>query len=159
MSRAGATGGARLRNRQWGLDFLCAVRALARARQYTFGVIAVIALSVAINLAVFAIAAPALVALLPFARSPQQLVAIREVPEHGGAAASVAPGDYALLRALRTIPQVAAYASGPEVAFTLLHHGPAQRLPGAIVSGDFFSVLQAAPLLGRTLLPADDLKR
>lgn len=142
-----------------GLDFLCAVRALARARQYTFGVVAVIAPSVAINLAVFAIAAPALVAPLPFARSPQQLVAIREVPPRGGAPASVAPEDYALLRALRTIPQVAAYASGPEVAFTLLHHGPAQRLPGAIVSGDFFSVLQAAPLLGRTLLPADDLEQ
>lgn len=137
------------------LDLLYALRALRRAKLYAIGVVSIVALAAAINLAVFAVVAPALVAPLPFAKAPDRLVAIREA--HAGAPAHVAPRDYALLQALRTIPQVAAYASGPEISFTLLGHGLAERVPGAIVSGDFFSVLRARPMMGRVLLPSDDL--
>src|SRR5207248_9749971 len=67
----------------------------------------------------------------------------------------VPKGGFALLRERSHTMQVAAYAPG--VGYNLTSEGEAVRLTGATVSGDLFSVLGAAPNLGR-VFTLDDQK-
>ena len=139
------------------LDLACEWRSLLRARSYSLGMISVIALAVAINSAVLAVVAPALIEPLPFAASGASLVSFREVNRSGQNPTLVAPRDFPLLNRLPGLSSVAAYVHGPEIEFTVAGAETNRRLPGAIVSGDFFSTLGANAALGRALGPADDL--
>lgn len=139
------------------LDLACEWRSLLRARSYSLGTTSVIALAVAINSAVLAVVAPALIEPLPFAASGGNLVSFREVNRSGQNPTLVAPRDFPLLSRLPGLTSVAAYVHGPEIEFTAAGAETLRRLPGAIVSGNFFSTLGVTAALGRVLGPADDL--
>jgi putative ABC transport system permease protein len=140
-----------------GLEIKCAVRSLLRSPVYSVAVALTVALCLALSWTVYVEVGPALVGQLPFARQPGRLVSIGEIAPSRTVADPVAPADFELLHGLRTLSAVAAYASGPGIAFTLTGRGAPRRYQGCVVSGKFFQVMQARAALGRLLAPPDNL--
>jgi putative ABC transport system permease protein len=61
-----------------------------------------------------------------------------------------------LERATRSVENLSAFR---EWLFNFTGDGEPEQTPGALVSGNFFAALGTAPMLGRVLLPADDVPR
>lgn len=61
-----------------------------------------------------------------------------------------------LERATRSVENLSAFR---EWLFNFTGSGEPEQTPGALVSGNFFAALGTAPILGRVLLPEDDIPR
>jgi predicted permease len=149
-------------------DFKYAVRRLALQPGFTVIAVLTLALGIGANTAIFSVIDAVLLRSLPV-REPERLVLWTDAPDEGAMMGTLFSGrweyfPYPVYRASReqfkTLSGVAALRS-TQTALSILGEsdatdGPAQMGTGQLVSGNYFSVLGAGALLGRTLLPTDD---
>jgi putative ABC transport system permease protein len=111
-----------------------------------------LALGIGANSAIFSVVNAVLLRPLQF-KEPQRLVRIWEKLPQGGTG-SVSPPNLKDWREQNDVlAGIAAYST---INFNLQNQESPERVPGAIVSADFFEVLGMAPILGRTLRAGED---
>ena len=134
-------------------DLRHALRVLVKAPGFAVTVVAVLALGIGANTAIFSIVYGVVLKPLPFADS-SRLVALQALtrgePDGIG---YLDLRDWAAQS--KTIDRMAGYA---ENGATLTGSGEAEGLDVVAVSGDFFQILGVPPLRGRWLTAADDGK-
>jgi putative ABC transport system permease protein len=132
-----------------------ASRQLRRAPAFSAAVIAIAALGVGANAAIFSVVRAVMLRPIPMAE-PDRLVRIRENFANGAEETqlNLAPITWRRWRESNTVFTDIAVATG--AAFTLTGEGAAEYVPAAVISHNFFSVLGVRPALGRDLLPEED---
>lgn len=144
-------------------DLKYCTRRLLRSPGFTLIAVLSLALGIGANTAIFTLIKQVLLQNLPV-RDPQQLVTFGK-STGGGILGGIDLGTadmftYDFARQLEADPGpfqgVAAYASrSPKANVRLSSSAAAMQVPTELVSGNFFSVLGAKPLLGRTIAPFD----
>ncbi len=152
-------------------DIRVSLRSLAKSPGFTGVAILSIALGIGGNTAIFTLIHQVLLRNLPV-RDPQQLVTFAK-SDGGGVVGGVDLGFNGLFpwyfaRQLEVDPGpfqgIASYSSfsskvslrPPSHAGTPDANTPAILVPASLVSGSYFSLLGAQPLLGRTIAPSDN---
>jgi len=138
-------------------DFRYSVRVLLRAPSFALAVVAVLALGIGANTAIFSIVNTVLLRPLPL-DEPDRLVRLFHVPPQstfpGMKRFSVSPANfYDWQRDARLFDGMALYRSR---SFTLTGGGNAEAIVAGAVGDGFFQVVRARPLLGRVFLPEED---
>jgi predicted permease len=152
-------------------DVRISVRSLARSPGFTAVAILSLALGIGGNTAIFTLIHQVLLRNLPV-RDPQQLVTFGN-SEGGGVLGGVDLGSYGMFpwyfaRQLQADPGpfqgIASYLSFSQKVSVRLpatvkdsSNNAAILAPANLVSGNFFSVIGAQPLLGRAITPSDDV--
>ncbi len=137
-------------------DLRYGIRALRKSPAYSLVAVATLAIDIGAGTAVFSIASAVLVRPLPYA-DPARLVRIFETnPLKNWTRNIASPANYADWRRQNTVfTDIAAYeqfniaGSGASEVF-LTGRGEPQGLKALGVTGNLFTVLGAAPLMGRT---------
>jgi predicted permease len=129
-------------------DFRHGARLLRRSPLFTFAALATMALGVAAVTTIFAVVHAVVLRPLPF-RDPERLVALWESnPERGWVFTYAAPANVLDWRERAgSFEDVAAH--GGVGRMSLSGDGEPERISGAYVTGNFFSVLGITPRLGR----------
>jgi predicted permease len=135
-------------------DIKFAARVLVRDRGFALTVIAVLALGIGANAAIFSVVDALLLRPLPF-HDPDRLVMIWEdASEVGFPKNTPAAGNYySWKERSRTFIDIAA-STGASANLTL--DGPPEFVMGRRVTANFFDVLGVQPALGRAFTEADD---
>jgi len=131
-------------------DLRIAVRALWKNPGFTLIVVFILALGIGGTTAIFSAVRAVLLRPLAFPE-PERLVRAFNVTR--GRRGTVSPPDFSDWRTQSTA--FTGLAAMNEGSFALTGDGPAEQIPGAAVTGDFFGVMAVAPLLGRPLGRAD----
>ncbi len=163
--------GLRLRD-ELSMDLRYSIRMLAKSPSFTAIALLSLALGIGGNTAIFTLINQVMLRNLPV-RNPEQLVAFGD-SIFGGVAGGIDLGGFGgyfpwdFTRSMQTDPGpfqgIAAYGSfSNKVSIRPVAAGgttdassPAILAPANLVSGNYFSVLGAQPLLGRTIQPSDD---
>ncbi len=152
-------------------DTRISLRMLAKAPAFTAIALLSLALGIGGNTAIFTLINQVMLRNLPV-RNPEQLVTFNR-EEGGGEAGGIDMGSYGLFpwyfaRQLQADPGpfqgIASFCSFSNKANIRLpstggatdSNAPAILAPANLVSGNFFSVLDAQPFMGRAITPADD---
>jgi hypothetical protein len=132
-----------------------AVRSLLKAPGFSAAVVLTLAIGLGANAALFAVVNRILLRPPPYA-DPARLVAVGETRDglRDRPGPVSAPTFLAWQRETRTIERLAAYRPW---GFVLTGSGEPERLTGARVSADLFSLLGITPTLGRTFTPDEDV--
>jgi len=138
-------------------DFRYSLRALRRAPSFTIAVVAVLALGIGANTAIFGIVNTVLLRPLPF-DEPDRLVRIFHVPPQaafpGMRRFSVSAANfYDWQRDARLFERMALYRFR---SFTLTGGGTPVAIVAGAVGDGFFETVRAQPLLGRVFLADED---
>jgi putative ABC transport system permease protein len=138
-------------------DFRYSLRTLLRAPSFAIAVMAVLALGIGANTAIFSIVNTVLLRPLPFDQ-PDQLVRLFHVPPQatfpGMPRFSVSAANfYDWQRDARSFEKMALYRFR---FFTLTGAGNPRALVAGAVGDGFFDVVRAEPMLGRVFLPEED---
>jgi putative ABC transport system permease protein len=144
-------------------DLRYGLRLLARSPGFTAIALFTLMLGIGATAAIFSVVDAVLLRALPY-RDPQRLVSVFEdITDVGFPRNTPAPGNYADWKAQTRIFEDAAAASdGGRFNIFNLTAGPArqpsepERLQGASVTQNLFSVLGATPSLGRVFVPEED---
>ncbi len=144
-------------------DLKHCVRGLLRSPGFTLIAVLSLALGIGANTAIFTLIKQVLLQNLPV-RDPQQLVTVGK-STGGGILGGIDLGTadmftYDFARQMEANPGpfqgFAAYTSfSPRVSVRVSSSAAALQIPASPVSGNFFNVLGAAPLMGRTIAPFD----
>jgi putative ABC transport system permease protein len=135
-------------------DVRFALRTLRKSPLFTFTVIATLAVGIGANTAIFSFVDVLLLRPLPYS-SPDRLVAIWEdFSSRGGPAQEwFTPPDFADVRdRARALDEVSLYNGWTP---NLTGSGEPERITGAIVSANYFSLLGVAAAVGRTFATED----
>lgn len=136
-------------------DLRFAGRTLARSPAFTVVALCTLALGIGATTAIFTVVNGVLLRPLPFPE-PDRLVVVRERSADVHPATPVSPQTYLDWRArARTLERIAAVR---QVGMNVVSRGEAAQLPCLQVTGDFFSILGVAPLLGRPIRPGEDVE-
>ena len=139
-------------------DFRQALRVFRRAPSFALAVVAVLALGIGANTAIFSIVNAVLLRPLPY-DEPGQLVRLFHIPPQstfpGQATFSLSPANF--LDWQRDSTSFEAMAAYRGRQFTLTGSGGAEALRAGVVGPDFFKITRVQPLLGRTFLPEEHL--
>ncbi|HSC26423.1 MAG TPA: ABC transporter permease, partial [Vicinamibacterales bacterium] len=128
-------------------DVRFAWRALRRAPGSTCAAALTLAVGIGACAAVFAVLYSVLLRPLPFRQAGRLVTLSNTIPASGVAAFPFSQPELFALRAdAAAFEALAAYVPA---SLNLRDEGPAERVPGARVSANFFDVLGAPPLLGR----------
>ncbi|HVZ84804.1 MAG TPA: ABC transporter permease [Terracidiphilus sp.] len=137
-------------------DLRYAARQLRRAPGFTFTAVLTLALGLGANIAVFSLLNCVLLRPLPAPHADQLAVLRADRSDDGANGPNYAFGA-PFLRGLEQhhdgFESVAGYSVRP---FQVRSESANVRVPGAMVSGEFFQMLETPPLLGRWLTPRDD---
>jgi putative ABC transport system permease protein len=138
-------------------DLRYSLRVLTRTPSFALAVVAVLALGIGANTAIFSIVNSVLLRPLPF-DEPDRLVRIFHVPPQatfpGMPRFSVSAANfYDWKRDVRLFEGMALYRFRP---FTVTGGGRAEAVVAGAVGDGFFETLHAQPLLGRVFLPEED---
>jgi len=138
-------------------DLRYAFRVLSRAPSFAAAVIAVLALGIGANTAIFSIVNAVLLRPLPFDQ-PDRLVRLFHEPPQSAFPGihlfSVSPAnDFDWKRDARAFESMAIYRFR---SFTLTGGGNAEAVVAGAVEADFFRVVGARPALGRAFLQEED---
>jgi putative ABC transport system permease protein len=138
-------------------DLRYSLRVLRRTPSFALAVVAVLALGIGANTAIFSIVNTVLLRPLPF-EQPDTLVRLFHVPPQatfpGMPRFSVSAANfYDWKRDARLFDGMALYRFRP---FTITGGGRAEAVVAGAVGDGFFEVLRARPLLGRVFLPEED---
>jgi putative ABC transport system permease protein len=135
-------------------DLRYAIRLLFRDRLFTFIAVAMLALGIGANSAIFAVVNAVLLRPLPY-RDPGRIVQIEElIPTITRQGMAGTPRD--VLAFQRNSKAFSAVAGFTPIALDLTGQSQPERLPGARVSAELFAVLGVQPMLGRSFTPAED---
>jgi predicted permease len=139
-------------------DLKFATRILFKAPTFSLVAILTLALGIGANAAIFSVVENVLLRPLPFSH-PERLVRIFEAPDETGArATSLNLTDRTVVRFRQfgnDIFEDVAGATGLAVTVGLDDGSPAQTLPAAQVTSNFFSVLGLPPAQGRSFTAED----
>ncbi len=149
-------------------DLRIGIRSLLKSPGFTAVALLSLALGIGGNTAMFTLIHQVLLRDLPV-RDPQQLVAFGD-SVYGGVAGGIELGDFGgyfpwdFAKQLEANPgpfqAIASYGSFSNKVSVRLTTGASASAailaPATLVSGDYFSVLGAQALIGRTILPSDD---
>lgn len=136
-------------------DFRYALRGLARSRGFTLASVAILALGIGANTAVFTIVDPILLRR-PNLPSPDELVRIYSTaPDRGVTSNAVGVGEHYdwRSRGIDSLESFSAYYSEQAI---LSVEGVAERVELAVVGEDFFSTLGVGSAEGRTFAPTEN---
>ena len=125
---------------------------LHRSPAFSATVIAVLALGIGANVAMFSVVDAVLLKPIPFP-APDRIVGVWEAPRPGVFNATQGP-EY--LEWKRLAPVFAALSAEQPVSATLTGAGEPTRLAGKAVTSEYFRVFPAPVELGRTFTPDDD---
>ena len=134
-------------------DIRYAIRSLTRAPGFTALAIATLAIGIGANTTIFSAVRAVLLRPLPYPE-PQELIQGTWI-WRGDTGTAYSPSDFTDLR--RENSTLSGLAAMNGVSYALTEEGDAEQIPAGAVSGDFFPVLGARALHGRTLLPSDDV--
>ena len=138
-------------------DFKHGLRILLKNPAYTAVAIMVLALGIGANTAIFSVVNAVLLRPLPF-RDPARLVQVWHVPPPksfpGMTEFAVSAANFIDWQKQNHVFDKMAILTGS--ALTLTSNDQPEELQGAAVSSDFFSTMQARPLLGRTFTDDED---
>ena len=130
-------------------DVRFGVRMLGRSRGLTAIAISALALGIGANTAIFSVVNAVLVRPLPYP-DPERLVWFWEV-QPNLPQAPFSAGDFLDFQAqCQSFEQLAAMH---RVNFTMTGREAAERLPGMVVTPNFFTTLAVQPIVGRAFLP------
>jgi predicted permease len=132
-------------------DVRFGVRMLGRSRGLTAIAILALALGIGANTAIFSVVNAVLVKPLPYP-DPERLVWLWEV-QPSLAHAPFSAGDFLDMQAQNQ--SFEELAGMHMVSFTMTGRGRAERLPGMVVTPNFFTTLGVQPILGRAFLPSE----
>jgi putative ABC transport system permease protein len=138
-------------------DLRLAVRRLWKHKGFTAAACATLVLGIGAVTAAFSVVYGALLKPLPY-RAPDELVALAtSIPQlrHIAPSLPVRAADFEEFR--RSNSTLAAMAALRPVEFTLTGTEEPERLYGARVSANLFTMLGVSPVLGRTFEPEDDV--
>jgi len=138
-------------------DVRYSLRVLGRAPSFALAVIAVLALGIGANTAIFSIVNAVLLRPLPF-DEPDRLVRLFHVPPQSTFPgmrrfAVSAANFYDWKRDARLFEKMAIYRFR---FFTMTGNGDARAITAGAVEPDFFDVVRARPIAGRVFLPEED---
>ncbi|MDQ1405022.1 MAG: hypothetical protein QOG55_651 [Acidobacteriaceae bacterium] len=138
-------------------DFKHGLRVLLKNPAYTAAAIIVLALGIGANTAIFSVVNAVLLRPLPF-RDPARLVQVWHVPPPksfpGMTEFAVSAANFIDWQKENHVFDKMAILTGS--ALTLTGNDQPEELQGAAVSSDFFSIMQARPILGRTFTDDED---
>jgi putative ABC transport system permease protein len=135
-------------------DVRYGLRGLRRSPGFSAVAILTLALGIGANTAIFSVVHAVLLRPLPY-RDPSRLVYISEFWPRETPVKTVPNPDFANWSEHATLfDSLAAYGGGAEVNLTGM--GEPERLSGARVTADFFTLLGVEPFLGRSFLPEED---
>ncbi len=132
-------------------DFRYAARSLARVPSLTAISILTVALGVGAGAALFSVVKAVLLNPLPY-RQPDRLVWIAEINERGRPMAAGYQNFLDWRAGNRSFEALAGYEAAPAI---VAGGSVPQRTFAAAVTDDFFRVMGAAPVLGRTFTPEE----
>ena len=137
-------------------DLKYAVRQLRRSPGFTAAAVLSLALGIGANTAIFSLLDQVLLQPLPV-RDPQRLVLLNWQGLFYGPSMSDDVLSYPLYHDIRDHNQVFSGLVGyHQIAFGVGYQGQVARIPGALVSGNYFDVLGVPAFLGRTFSSDDD---
>src|SRR5215831_14111894 len=127
-----------------------ALRSLRKSPGFSLLTVALLALGIGANSAIFSLVRGVLLKPLPFPE-PERLVSVPHTPPQdifpGRATFAVSPANYLDWKAQNDVfSRMTIYTDG---SLTLTGAGEPESLPVAFVSSEFFDVLGARPLAGR----------
>jgi predicted permease len=150
-------------------DVRYGVRRLVRQPGFTAVAVLTLALGIGANTAIFSAVRAVLLQTLPV-RDPERLVLFSESTSEGTMSGDPVTGDWELFSYPSyeyfkahspSFENLAAFRSGESQISVIGESGSpdgqAQVASSHLVSGDFFTILGAEPLLGRTITAADDV--
>ena len=143
--------------RNWVADFRFGLRVLLRSPGFTLAAVAVLALGIGANSAIFSIVNAVLLRPLPY-RDSSRIMQIWHTPPAksfpGMSIFSISPANYLdWQKQNRSFEHMAAYGF---VSFNFGGGDRVEALQGAKVEPDFFTVLRVRPSLGRTFTPEEN---
>jgi predicted permease len=139
-----------------GKDMRYGVRMLRKSPSFTFFAVAVLALGIAANSAIFSIADAVLIRPLPYADANRLVIVWEDASAYGFPKDTPAPGNFSDWRSRNQVfTDVAATSFGD--AFNLTGAGTPEKLTGRSVTANLLSVLGATPELGRDFRPEEDV--
>ncbi len=137
-------------------DLRYALRQLGRSPGFTAAAVLSLALGIGANTAIFSLLDQVLLRPLPV-MDPHRLVLLNWQGEFYGPSMSDDVLSYPLYRDLRDNNQVFSGLLGyHHMTFGVGYRGQVERVPGELVSGNYFDVLGVPAALGRTFSPGDD---
>ncbi|HEY3458398.1 MAG TPA: ABC transporter permease, partial [Bryobacteraceae bacterium] len=135
-------------------DVRYSLRTLAKARAFTFVVIASLALGIGANTAIFSLINAALLKMLPVT-DPEQLVELENVSPVWGLMGFSYPAFKAFRDQNQALSGVLAFFKlNSDVDLEM--NGQSGLAKGQVISGDYFSTLGIRPAIGRLITPADE---
>ena len=143
-------------------DVRFAIRQLSKHPGYAIASILTIGLGIGLTTGVFSVIKGVLLDPLPYP-NPTELVWVHQLDKPSGAEGAVhggvpEPFSYPDFFDIRNagVHSLAGLASYHDEGFTLTGNGPAERVEGEVVSGNFFSLLGVKPLRGRFFQRSDE---
>src|SRR5215469_16683736 len=137
-------------------DLWYAVRRLRQSPGFTLATALTLGLGIGANTAMFSVVDAILLQSLPY-KDPESLVVVWQRPakdQHSVTHSVTSEANYLDWRIQnRAFSQLAAFATN---GFNLSGAGEAERVDGVSTTWDMFSVLGAAPAVGRGFFPEDD---
>lgn len=112
-----------------------------------------LALGIGATTVVFSVVNAVILEAVPF-ENPDEIVTVREVTPQGDGFSTSDPNYLDWVQRQRSFTGLAAYTFGD---MTLTGAGEAQRVSGLRVTHGFFPLLRIAPVLGRHIVPEEDL--
>jgi putative ABC transport system permease protein len=135
-------------------DLRYAIRSLRRQPAFTLIAVLTLALGIGANTAIFSVVNGVLLRPLPY-REPHRLVTIWETLQGSDDKILVSYPNYLDWRERqRVFEDIALY--NQYRSFNLTGRGDAERVRGALVTGNYFYLLGVRPAVGRLIEPADD---
>lgn len=138
------------------LDLRYGLRGLHKSPSFTIFAVAVLALGIAANTAIFSIADTTLFRPLPYRDAGRLVIVWENGSTYGFPRNTPAPGNFSDWKSRNQVfEDMAALSFGS--SFTLIGEGNPEELPGRAVTANLFSLLGVSPALGRDFRPDDDV--
>ena len=137
-------------------DIRYGLRMMAKNPGFTFFIVAVLALGIAANTAIFSIVDAVLVRPLPYRQADRLVMVWEDASSYGFPHDTPAAGNFADWKARNQVFEDMA-ASSFSGSFNLTGEGNPDEIPGDFVTANLFSVLGARPALGRDFGASDDV--
>src|SRR5262245_51094384 len=127
-------------------DIRYGIRSLVKRPGFTAIAVLTLALGIGASTAIFSVVDGVLLRRLPYPDA-EQIVQLREVSERGGKMAFAEPNFVDVRARSHSFQGVAQYTG--EIT-TVIGASEPVRVPGFMVSNDFFNVIGVKPIIGRT---------
>jgi predicted permease len=135
-------------------DLKIGLRMLVRSPGYSIAAVAILALGIGANTAMFSVINGVLLEPLPFRNGEELVLVQHSAPRSNVANASVSINElYDYRQRLASVTNLVEYH---QMNFTLLKQGDPDRVDAGVVSANFFDMLGIKPLAGRTFIDTDD---